>query len=599
VSLVEELKRRKVFKVGAAYLVVAWLAVQGASIGFPAFEAPPWVLRIFILVALLGFPVALVMAWVFEVTPEGVERAPRASGTRWVVAGATALGLLALGWYYFGQPSFRRDDPATPVASAPSSLAVLPFANVGGDPKEDYFSDGMTEELLNVLARVPRLQVVARTSVFEFKGKGGDIRAIGRKLGVTHIVEGSVRRDGDRVRIKAQLVRVADGFTVWSQTYERRLDSVFALQDEIAARVGEQLVASLTAAPAGPARTAVDPAAYDEYLKGRALLRAREDLPQAIAHFRAATQLAPGLATAWSSLSLACEAIFSFKTMPPAEQQQMLSCEAEGAQRAAALEPDAAASEHALANVARSHFRYAEAERHYLRALQIDPGYPDAREDYAELLYQVGRNAESGREAERLVTLDPYFVVGWFRIRDVAMAFDRRADVERATQKLRTAFPDQVAGKFAPLAYAMYYGRADEARAALKDIKARWPEDAKAASVLLPWALGDAGVDPEQVRAALEENPAATLYFIVRRDVPGLDSAMEAGGAVLQNYYFARLAGSRPAGHAMLHDPRVKANLVKYGFVAYWREKGWPPLCRPLGEDDFECGLDSPTAAAP
>lgn len=589
-SLVEELKRRKVFKVGAAYLVVAWLAVQAASIAFPAFEAPPWALRVFILVALLGFPVALVMAWVFEVTPEGVERAAGTSGTRWVVAGATALGLLALGWYYFGQPSFRKDDPATPVAAAATSLAVLPFANLSGDPKEDYFSDGMTEELLNVLAKVPRLQVVARTSVFEFKGKGGDIRQIGRKLGVSHIVEGSVRRDGDQVRIKAQLVRVADGFTVWSQTYERKLVGVFALQDEIAARVGSQLVASLVTTPTGPARAAVDPVAYDEYLKGRALLRAREDLPQAIAHFRAATQRAPGLAAAWSSLSLACEAVFSFERMPPALQQEMMSCQAEGAQRAAALAPNAAITEHALGTFARSRFRFAEAERHYLRALRIDPGYPDAREDYAELLFQVGRVEESGREAERLVTLDPYFIVGWYRMRDVAIALDRRADVEAVSRKMRTAFPERDVSKFVPLIYALDYGRRDEAHAALAELQARWPDDVGAASVLVPWALGDPGVDPAAVKTALEGQSLAPLYFILRRDVANYTAAMEREGATALGYYFARLASSKPAGLEMLRDPRVKANLVKYGFVAYWREKGWPPVCRPLGEADFECG---------
>src|ERR1041385_195938 len=148
-----ELKRRKVFKVGAAYLIVAWLAVQGASIGFPAFDAPPWALRIFILVALLGFPIALVLAWVFDTTPGGIVVDSSSRGGKLVFGAAAVLAVLALGWYFYGQPSFRKGEVETPNPSDPNSIAVLPFANMSGVAAEDYFSDGMTEELLNVLAK--------------------------------------------------------------------------------------------------------------------------------------------------------------------------------------------------------------------------------------------------------------------------------------------------------------------------------------------------------------------------------------------------------------------------------------------------------------
>src|SRR5436305_2039046 len=168
-----ELKRRKVFKVGAAYLVVAWLAVQAASIGFPAFDAPPWALRIFILIALLGFPIAVVMAWVFDLTPEGIKLDSRASGSKPLIVAAALLIVLALGWYFYGQPSFRKGDVTTPSVADRNSIAVLPFTNISGKADEDYFSDGMTEELLNVLAKVQQLKVVARTCVVQLKAKGG------------------------------------------------------------------------------------------------------------------------------------------------------------------------------------------------------------------------------------------------------------------------------------------------------------------------------------------------------------------------------------------------------------------------------------------
>jgi TolB-like protein/tetratricopeptide (TPR) repeat protein len=598
-SLFDELKRRKVFKVGAAYLIVAWLVVQAASIGFPAFDAPPWVLRIFILIALLGFPIAVVMAWVFDLTPGGVKLDADTSGSKRLFAVAALLIVLALGWYFYGQPSFRKGDVATPTIASQNSIAVLPFVNMSGKADEDYFSDGMTEELLNVLAKIPKLSVVARTSVFEFKGKGGDVREIGRKLGVSHIVEGSVRRDGPEVRITAQLVRVADGFHIWSETYDRKLERVFALQDEIAQRIGAALKLSLGVSTPVAARAPIDPEAYDEYLKGRALLRQRSDLPSAIAHLKAAVEKAPEFAAGWSSLSLTYEVSFWYTAhMTPALEAELLAGQAAAAQRAEALEPDAAATEHALGNVARAQFHYANAERHYLRAIQIDPSYSDVREDYSEVLYEVARLEESMRAARQLVTLDPYFGIGWNRILRVAVALDRRAEVDEAVRQLRAIAPGNFIGKFALLDYAVAHGRADEARAALAEIVIRWPREATFAQTLLPWALGEPGVDPVKLRAAIADAPPgeATNYFIARQDIDGYNAYIETLGAIPQQYYFLDLYANRSAGHAMLRDPRVKLMLVRFGLPAYWREKGWPAGCRPLGETDFECGTEAVAA---
>jgi TolB-like protein/tetratricopeptide (TPR) repeat protein len=595
-SFFAELKRRKVFKVGAAYLIVAWLAVQAASIGFPAFDAPPWALRIFILIVFLGFPIAVVMAWVFDITREGVKLDADTSSSKSLFAAAALLIVLALGWYFYGQPSFRKGDVTTPAVADRNSIAVLPFTNISGKADEDYFSDGMTEELLNVLAKVPQLKVVARTSVFQFKAKGGDIREIGRKLGVTNIVEGSVRRDGPEVRITAQLVRVADGFHIWSETYDRKLERVFALQDEIAQRIGAALKLSLGVAAPVVTRAPINPEAYDEYLKGRALLRQRQDLPGAIAHFKKAVAKAPEFAAGWSSLSLTYEVSFWYTPHITAPfQVELLSGEKAAAERAAALEPDAAATEHALGNLARAQFKYALAEGHYLRAMQIDLSYPDVREDYAELLYEVGRMEDSARAARQLVQLDPYFVVGWVRLRDAASALDRRDEVEESVQRIRSTTSGTFAGKTGLLNDALDHGRSDEARAALAEIMTRWPKDAAFAQTLLPWALGQSNVDPVKLRAAIADSPAgeASRYFIARQDIDGYNADIETQGAILQAYYFANLYSSKPAGHAMLRDPRVKAMVVRFGFPAYWREKGWPAGCRPLGETDFECGTDA------
>ena len=591
-SLIAELQRRKVFKVGAAYLVVAWLAVQAASIGFPAFDAPTWVLRVFILVALLGFPIAVVMAWVFDVTPEGVKLDARASGSKRLFAAAAVLIALALGWYFYGQPSFRKGDATTPVAARKNSIAVLPFANMSGKPDQDYFSDGMTEELLNVLAKVPQLQVVARTSVFQFKDKGGDVREIGRKLGVSHIVEGSVRRDGEQVRITAQLVRVSDGFHVWSETYDRKLDSVFALQDEIAQRIGKQLVSSLVL-PATNARVEIPPEAYDAYLKGRALYRRRTGMLQAIALFKEAVARAPGFADGWSSLSLTYEAVTGYATP---EQVAALGdpyalCRG-AALRANVLKPDSAMTLHALANVARLEYRYADAERLYLRSMQVDPTYPDVREDYAELLYFVGRDQDALQAAQRLITLEPFVRNFWSKVYLAAAALDRGDLVREAAAHIRAIEPGNWRGIGDDLAFQLAWGRIDLARKALAAAVQRAPQVMADDVVLMKWATRQPDADEKAVRRVLAYTPDTDplVYMAIRGEIDPVFARIEDKNQDvslrMELYQFLRQVPARP----LLADPRAKKLLREYGFEAYWREKGWPALCHPLGSDDFECG---------
>src|SRR5882724_3500906 len=602
-----ELKRRNVYKVAVAYAIVGWVIAQIATQIFPFLEIPNWFVRLVIVLIAIGFPIALVIAWAFEATPEGIKRtevadtmpvsaAIRRKKHAWiyvvVIAAAISVTLFFLGRYTAGNKS---------VASVPNelpakSIAVLPFDNLSRDPDNAFFAEGVQDEILTRLAKVADFKVIARTSTQKFKSAPADLRDVAKQLDVTNILEGSVQKVNDQVRVTAQLVRVADGFHIWSETYDRKLESVFALQDEIAQRIGAALKLSLGVSPPVAARAPIDPEAYDEYLKGRALFRQRIDLPSAIAHLKAAVAKAPEFAAAWSSLSLTYEVSFWYTAhMTPAIETELLAGQAAAAERAAALEPDAATTEHALGNVARAQFHYADAERHYLRAMQIDPSYSDVREDYSEVLYEVGRLEDSMRAARQLVTLDPYFGIGWNRILRSAMALDRRAEVEEAVRQMRAIFPDNHIGKLGLLDYALAYGRADEARAALAEIETRWPRDAAFAQTLLPWALGESDIDPVKLRAAIADAPPgeAAGYFIARQDIDGLNAYIDTLGAIPQQYYFIDLDGSKPMGQAMLRDPRVKAMVVRFGFPAYWREKGWPAGCRPLGKTDFECGTDA------
>ena len=214
-----ELKRRNVYKVAVAYAVVGWLLIQVATQVFPFLEIPNWMIRLVILLTAFGFPVALIIAWAFELTPEGIKRTEDADAARqhsrgvvWIVvvliAAALSLGLFFLGRYTAGRGTPRQSEAAT-ASNLQKSIAVLPLVNTSGDPSNEYFSDGLSEELIAVLAKIPDLKVIGRSSSFLFKGKSDDSKAIGEKLGVAHLIEGSVRKQGDRVRIVAELINAA------------------------------------------------------------------------------------------------------------------------------------------------------------------------------------------------------------------------------------------------------------------------------------------------------------------------------------------------------------------------------------------------------
>ncbi|HEX3139494.1 MAG TPA: hypothetical protein VHQ87_05545, partial [Rhizobacter sp.] len=317
-SLFAELKRRNVVKVGAAYLLVAWLVVQAASIGFPAFDAPPWALRVFILVLLLGFPIAVVMAWMFEMTPEGVKVDAAPSGNKRIVGIALVLAALAVGWYYRGQPSVRGDAipvgevgaAATPAKELPKSIAVLPFVNMSADASNESFADGISEELLNVLVKVPGLGVASRTSAFAFKGKEIGAGEIAKQLKVSYILEGSVRKAGDKVRITAQLIDAVHDRHLWSETYDRELTDIFAVQGEIANAIVDALRGSLEASKPAPkveVRADTDNMqAYELYLKARENFIARRELDLTVKMFERVVAMDPKFARGWEGLAATC-----------------------------------------------------------------------------------------------------------------------------------------------------------------------------------------------------------------------------------------------------------------------------------------------------
>ena len=590
-SLTDELKRRSVFKVGAAYLVVAWVSAQAAGLAFPAFEAPAWALRVFIFALMIGFPIALVFAWAFELTPQGikVETAPAGNGKFFVAVAAIAA--LAVGWYFFGQASYKSDDPQ--AQDGPPSVAVLPFANLSGDPAQEFFSDGMTEEILNVLVKIPDLKVAARTSVFAFKGQGGDIREIGKKLGVTHVVEGSVRRDGEQIRITAQLIRVADGFHVWSETYDREVKSVFAVQDDIAKRIAGQLKGSLAKAEAPAARADIDPAAYEDYLIARKLYRNRSDVLQAVGRFQRTVELAPRFAPGWASLCLTIEVTPYFidrlrlQGLGPLLPQMRAAAE-----RARELAPDDAMTLHALANVARGEGRFIEAEELYLRAIAVDPTYPDVREDLSELLVSVGRYDDGLKVARALVELEPFAWIFWNRISVAGIALRRPELVEEAQAKVDELNPTRSFGSLARFNLATAKGDRAGAEQAMAQAVASAPWLNMDSLALWRWSKRDPAIDDAVARDAIQLDASNADFAALRGERDLFYTSLEQRYAPHSRYQ-TYLGFHNAADRSLMADPRAKRMLRDYGFEAYWRAKGWPERCKPAptkaDPKDFEC----------
>jgi len=329
-NLFNELKRRNVFRMGIAYVVVAWVLLQAIDFALDIISAPNWVMQVFFLAAVVGLPLVLIFSWVFEMTPEGIKLEsqikPEESVTQHTSQklDRTIITFLAFAVVLLlGERFISKEDAPAPAAAPAStteqtvatdqaadnrnrSVAVLPFVNMSSDPEQEYFSDGLSEELLNRLAQNDQLRVAARTSSFQFKGQNLDIGEIGRQLKVANILEGSVRKSGNRLRITSQLIKVDNGYHLWSETYEREMNDVFAIQDDIARAITTALEAELGATPTASVTQPTDNMeAYQAYLQARFLLnkRGKDNMLKADELFEQAVKLDPTFSKAWSGMA--------------------------------------------------------------------------------------------------------------------------------------------------------------------------------------------------------------------------------------------------------------------------------------------------------
>jgi TolB-like protein len=415
-----ELKRRHVYRVAIAYGVVAWLLIQVATQVFPFFEVSNFVVRVVVAASVLGFPVALMIAWAFEMTPTGLKRAndiapneyiPRWS-TRKFAALVVSVAILAAGvplvHVLRKKPAFLSRVSAA-SALAEKSIAVLPLLNENGDPGDEYFSDGLSEELIAALAQVKGLKVIGRSSSFRFKDQKEDSKSIGEKLGVSTLLEGTVRNYGDRVRIVAELVNASDGSELWSRTFDRDLKDIFAVQAEIANAVATSLELTFLNArdereKNGPTK---DVEAHNAYLQGHFYFQRRslEDYLKAVSFFDRAIRLDPEYALGYAERSEAWTWIGDLKSDV---KREAWSKAARDGERAVAIEPQLAEAHAALGWVRFfAEWKFDEGLGELRRAQQLAPWNPTANDLLARVVVYLGQFEEAEKLARQAVERDP------------------------------------------------------------------------------------------------------------------------------------------------------------------------------------------------
>ncbi len=596
-------------RVGLAYVVGAWVILQIVDFGLDAISAPNWIMQMFILLAAVGFPVVLIVTWVFELTPEGIRRESEIDRTqsssastgrrldRVIIAFLAVAVLLLFGERFFVGPDdtapvVTGDTDAIVTAASRNTIAVLPFVNMSSDVEQEYFSDGITEEILNRLAGIRELQVAARTSVFSFKGQNQDIRKIAEQLGVETVLEGSVRRAGDDIRITAQLIRASDGFHLWSEAYDRKLENIFAIQDDIASRIADalQLSMGISDQPKVMPRS-VNPEVYDLYLRARALHRQRgEVLLEAVALFEQALAIDPEFAPAWAGLS------HSYIVLPnyiSKEKHQklgdVLAKSVDAAERAMELDSALPTAIHAMANTLFFRLEWAEAERYYRQALELDPDSADIMEDYVSLLTFSGQLEASRKVADRMIELDPYVPV--FQNAMVAL-LEAQGENELKAKAIQIAleinpdlpnlqmvrFDDMLrTGQFA--AARDYVNQMSELRFEHADLieQLDWVEN-----------HGESAKTPDPLYSP------SVAFHADRYDI-WLATVMESKEEWVEWFISPLLelySTSAPAEklHRFRSDSGTKAYLEDLRLPGYWRDVGWPDMCQPIGEADFSCG---------
>ncbi len=612
-SFFNELKRRNVIRVGIAYVIVAWLILQFADVVLNNIEAPGWVFQVIMLVLGIGLPLALFFAWAFEMTPEGIKKEKDVDRSQSITPQTgkklnnTILVLMALGIGYLlfdkfsgqaqpGTDHFSQQTSSqtadtneksalSPVEAqagnkAEPSIAVLPFINMSTDPEQEYFSDGISEELLNLLVKVKGLKVASRTSSFTYKGSSLGLAEIAGELGVDHVLEGSVRKADNRVRITAQLIDASTDRHLWSDAFDRELVDIFAIQDEIANAIVTALsteLGILQDTPAISVATATENLdAYDIYLKARGLFLIRKELEESIALYERAVELDPDFVRAWEGLAAVYAIVESWDIF--GRDWDKLAIQA--AKRALELDPNLAMPWAVMGFVASNAGDSVTGMPYMNRAIELDPGnatnYLWRALDYSTLGFQ----AEAITDLKRCLEIDPaYSICRSF----LAISYEIINEDELArlhfTKSVEQGFPG---AQINFIQRFMSWGERLMTTLILLNIVDKDPSFPMTATLdALEFPERDHSRGLEKMLTWLDK-PENMNYQSVFLAVFGAYELVEPNRSQNRWVWLKENAGFRASKY---FAPYMK----KVGTPAYWRKNGFPTGCRPVGEEDFEC----------
>jgi len=533
--LLSELKRRNVFRVAIAYVVIAWLALQVGDTLAPALHLGEWVNTALAFFLILVFPIALVFAWAFEITPEGLKKEKdvnRAESITHFTAkrlDGITIGLIVVALVFILTDRFwlspklaeqsaapavavTEQIAAEPEASTESdhSIAVLPFVNMSDDASNEYFSDGISEELLNLLAKIPELRVISRSSAFSFKGKNPKIADVARELNVVHVLEGSVRKAGNQVRITAQLIDARSDTHLWSQTYDRELDDIFAIQDEIAAAVVDAL--KLTLLGEVPQAEQIDPEAYALYLQAMYLdgQGTNESAKKSVAMLKQVLTIAPDFARAWRILSRNYNNQVNRSLLP---RDEGLALSREALDQALTIDPNFAEAHSGLGyRVMVYDGDLAAAARHFEHALSLEPTNLVVLGNSSGLLARLGRLDEQITIREYVVTHDPLDPIDHNNLAVSYLHAERAGDVIATIETLLMLSPERILAHYYLSLALLQKG---ENEAALEAIQHEPDEESRLEVLVMAYyALGRMAESDVALAEFIEKYEQKAPYYI-------------------------------------------------------------------------------------
>ena len=603
-SFIEELKRRNVIRVSVAYAVVGWLVSQVAEFAIETFGAPDWVLKIFVVFLMLGFPIVVIIAWAFEITPEGIKR-ERDVDRNQSISKHTGRKLdytiifvlvLALGYFIFGevreqpvetpaavaQANVQAVPPATAQAvAADPSIAVLPFTDMSPEQDQGYFSDGISEELLNVLVGVKGLKVASRTSSFAYKGSQGSLAEIAAELKVDHVLEGSVRKAGNRVRITAQLINAGTDRHIWSETFDRELVDIFAIQDEIANAIVAALSTELgilqdmSTVSVATATENLD--AYELYLKARGLFLARQKLEESIALYERAVELDPAFVRAWEGLAAVYIIVESWGIT--GRDWENLAMQA--AERALELDPGLSSPWAVKGQIAIDNGDYISGMIDLDRSIELDPDNPTNHLWRGIHYSELGLQNESIADIRQCLELDPAYELCR---RHLALTYAITNEDELALSLFGQSTEHAFTG--AQFQFIQRFMSRGERLMTTMILLAQFDED----STFPYTAVLDAMEFPQRDHS---RGLAKVLNWF---DTSGLSAADDPLlMVVFKAYQLVEPERFENRWVWLSENTEFRASeyfapfMDKLGALAYWRKNGFPPGCRPLAGDDFEC----------